>query len=219
LFTAGAVAFAAGLGALAWAANAMVGIERAEADRDRWQRPADVLDALDVPEPGTVGDLGSGVGYFTLRLARRVGPRGRVVAVDVRALPLLLLRLRALPGGGNVTTLHADVEGLDLEPASLDAVLIANTFHELGHPDQALGHAFAALRPNGRLVVVDPSREAAQGASGEHRHLTADEAALHLQRAGFEMVRHQERYIDVPGQLWRLLVARKPGQPPLGGHP
>ena len=70
-----------------------------EAERDSWQRPADVLQALELRKGAVVADLGSGVGYFALKLAERVGRGGRVLAVDVRRFPLVFLRVRALLRG------------------------------------------------------------------------------------------------------------------------
>src|SRR5439155_24110882 len=64
-----------------------------EADRDRWQRPADIIRALDVKDGNVVVDFGSGSGYFTLKLSDAVGPRGEVIAVDLRNLSLQFLRI------------------------------------------------------------------------------------------------------------------------------
>src|SRR5215475_14627847 len=76
-----------------------------EAERDGWQRPADIIKALNVGPGSVVVDLGSGAGYFTLKLSDKVGPKGRVVAVDLRQLSLLFLRVRAfLQGNRNVTS-------------------------------------------------------------------------------------------------------------------
>ena len=67
-----------------------------EADRDRWQRPSDVLKALDLHETEVAVDLGSGAGYFALKLSPLVGQRGEVIAVDIRRLSMFFLRIRAI---------------------------------------------------------------------------------------------------------------------------
>ena len=222
LFCAGALALVGGLAAGSWALNAVPQIERAEADRDRWQRPADVVQALNVTEEAVVVDVGSGVGYFALKLSDRVGERGRVLAVDVRAVPLLVLRARALlRARGNVTAIHADFAEADLPRGGVDAVLVANTYHELADPRAALDHAFAALRPGGRLVVVDPS-DAGEDPSQPpvaHHHASSASALKRLQAAGFEVVRHEEGFIDAPGQSWWLVVVRRPVISRTGGRP
>lgn len=208
-----AVTVAAGLAAGAWMLNAVRHIEAAESDRDRWQTPEGILQALSVADGAVVADLGCGVGYFALKLSDRVGERGEVLAVDGRRLPLLLLRVRALlRRRRNLTALHGDAAEADLPAGRVDAVLLANTYHELADPQAVLAHAFAALRPGGRLVVVDPADggEDAAGASAAHHHEPAASAAGRLRRTGFELVRHEERFIDAPGGPWWLVVARKP---------
>ena len=66
-----------------------------EAERDQWQRPADVIQALDIRAGSTVVDFGSGAGYFALKLSDAVKPNGKVIAVDLRRFSLLFLHLRA----------------------------------------------------------------------------------------------------------------------------
>ena len=219
LFFVAALALAGSLAAAAWLLSAVPEIERAESDRDRWQRPADVVQALNLTDGAVVADLGSGVGYFALRLADRVGERGQVLAVDVRALPLLVLRARALlRSHGNVKAVHADAAEADLPRSGLDAILVANTYHELADPGAVLGHAFAALRPGGRLVVVDPSETGEEPSPPvAHHHLSSASAVKSLRAAGLEIVRHEDRFIDVPGQSWWLVMARKPVASRVGG--
>jgi predicted methyltransferase len=203
-----------------WALGAVGRIQHAESDRDRWQRPADVVQALGVHEEAVVADLGSGVGYFTLKLSDRVGERGRVLAVDARALPLLLLRLRtALRSIRNVNVVHADAAAAALPEDGVDAVLVSNTFHELAEPQATLDHAFAVLRPGGRLVVVDPSeRDGPTESPAAHPHASSASAVAGLRRAGFVILRHDEGFIDAQGQSWWLVVAGKPGSSPLASH-
>jgi hypothetical protein len=66
-----------------------------ERERDQWQRPADIIRALDIRQSSVVADLRCGAGYFALKLAAAVRPPGEVLAVDIRLLPLLFLRVRA----------------------------------------------------------------------------------------------------------------------------
>src|SRR5262245_23786049 len=67
-----------------------------EADRDEWQRPSEVIRRLNLKRDNVVIDFGSGAGYFALKLSDVVGDKGKVVAVDIRSLSLLFLRMRAL---------------------------------------------------------------------------------------------------------------------------
>jgi SAM-dependent methyltransferase len=202
------------LGAALWAAGALRAVDAVEAERDRWQRPADVIRALDVGEGAVVADLGSGVGYFALKLAGRVGPNGRVLAVDVRSFPLLFLRLRGLVRGcSSLTVVRGEAGDPHLPAGRLDAILVANTFHELEDPDEVLGHAREALRPGGRLVVVDPGADVADAGPprhGNHRHASPDEAEGRILRAGLEIVSRDDAFVDEPGRgRWWLIVARR----------
>ena len=80
------------------ALNTISRLNAVEAERDRWQRPWDVVRALDLRPGNVVVDLGCGAGYFALKLSVPIGDRGRVVAEDVRRLPLVFLWFRTISG-------------------------------------------------------------------------------------------------------------------------
>ncbi len=128
-------------------------LEVVEAERDRWQQPEQVVRALDLRPERTVVDLGCGAGYFALKLSPAVGQTGRVVAVDVRTLPLQVLRWRALLGGRhNLQIERGEADDPHLAPGSADAVLIANTWHELRDRPRILAPrpgSAASWRPTG----------------------------------------------------------------------
>lgn len=127
-----------------------------ESERDQWQRPSEVLRALDLRPGNTVADLGSGAGYFALKLSSAVGKQGRVLAVDLRKLSLFFLWTRALlRGQHNVYVVVGEEDNPRLPTGTVDAVLICNTYHEFNDPKLMLSHTFRALRPGGHLVVVD----------------------------------------------------------------
>jgi SAM-dependent methyltransferase len=203
------------LTAACWTSEAIRHVGVVEVERDRWQRPRDVVHALELQDGAVVADLGSGVGYFALKLSDRVGKRGRVLAVDVRRFPLLFLRARALLSGRhNVEVVHGAVDGPRLPAGGIDAVLVANTYHELTHPGAVLDRLLEALRPGGRLVLVDPGPETLHGEPGEletHRHETAASAEDRLRAAGFEILSRQDAFIEGEGHgSWWLIVARRP---------
>jgi predicted methyltransferase len=86
------------------ALQTLVRLDEIEQERDRWQRPAQILQALGVQTGNVVIDLGCGSGYFALKLAPVVGSKGKVLAIDIRELPLLFLWTRAaLRGYHNLT--------------------------------------------------------------------------------------------------------------------
>ncbi len=130
--------------------------ELLESDRDPWQEPERVLDLLAVGAGAAVADLGAGSGYFAERLAARVGPTGRVVAIDIDEEALAMLRTRfPRPRFPQVDLRRATPTDPQLEPGSLDAVLLVDTYHELTEPAAVLTAIRRALRPGGRLVIVD----------------------------------------------------------------
>ena len=197
------------------ALNTLSRLNAVEADRDRWQRSSNVIQALN-PKPGnTVVDLGCGSGYFTLKLSSPVGKTGHVVAEDIRWLPLAFLWVRTiLKKEHNVSLIHGKPNDPELPVNTVNALLISNTYHELADPHAILSHVSRALISGGLLVVVD--REPKPGnvgvaESGEH-DISVERVALDLRQAGFEIVSRQDDFIesDPDSETWWLLVARKP---------
>ncbi len=189
----------------------------AQRTRDQWQRVPEVLEALAVRPGSRVADVGAGQGFFTARLARAVGPTGRVYAVDIAAAALA--RLRALAdtfAQRNITVIEGRLDDPLLPRDSLDAVLIVNAYHEMSAHDTMLARLRAALRSGGRLVLLEPfddsralaSRDAQRGA-----HVIASGfARADLERAGFEVLRLEEGWARMPRsrRAYWLLVARRP---------
>jgi predicted methyltransferase len=155
--------------------------------RDAWQKPDEVV-ALLALGPGSVAcDVGAGPGYFTLRLSRAVGPRGRVYAVDVE--PLLLAALRDRLDAeriANVTPVLSVPSHPLLPPGTCDVVLVVDTYHHFPDGPAYLRRLAAALRPGGRIVNVDfEKRPTPVGPPVGHRvsreAFIADAAAAGLQ--------------------------------------
>ena len=124
-------------------------------DRDAWQRPDQVMDKLLIAERSVVADLGAGGGWFTMRLAGRVGPNGIVYAQDVQPQMIeAITRRTARAQLRNVRT----VLGLPSDPrlpGPIDAALIVDAYHEMGQPVVWLGHVGRALKPGGRIGIVE----------------------------------------------------------------
>jgi predicted methyltransferase len=127
-------------------------------DREAWQKPDQVMDALHVAEGTRVADIGAGGGWFTIRLARRVGPNGRVYAVDVQRLMIEAIKRRIEREG--LQTIVIPVLGGDTDPklppdAQPEAVLIVDAFHEMTDPVLMLRNIAKTLRPQGRIGIID----------------------------------------------------------------
>ena len=215
LFVLSSVAIFGGMYVLYSALNTLRTLDAVEAERDRWQRPVDVLRALDLKDGNTVVDLGSGAGYFALKISPAIGPRGRVIAVDLRRLSLAFLWIRAaLRTPHNIDVVVGEEEDPHLPPATADAVLIANTYHEFRNPRTIIGHVFQALRPGGRLVIVDrgPRPNETEPSNGlAHSHeIPMDAVVQELERDGFDILYREDPFIDRLGDHpWWLLVSRR----------
>lgn len=197
------------------ALNTLRLLDAVEADRDRWQRPADILQALDLHPGSVAADIGSGAGYFTLKLSPAVGSRGEVFAVDLRKLSLTFLWIRAARRSPhNIHIIIGRENDPRLSEGTVDSVLIANTYHEFRNPPLMLDAVRRALRPGSRLVIVDRGPPAAStGSTPEtdpHHEIPLEAVEKDLRANGFDILRRDEKFISLPGEeTWWLLVARK----------
>jgi ubiquinone/menaquinone biosynthesis C-methylase UbiE len=107
-----------------------------------------------------VGDVGAGTGYFSLKIAKRVAPTGKVYANDIQPQMLDILRRRlARDGIGNVTLVLGGIADPHLPPATFDLELLVDVYHELSQPQAMLRHLREALKPDGRLVLLEYRKE------------------------------------------------------------
>ena len=128
-------------------------------DRDEWQRPDEVVAALALAPGQQVADLGAGGGYFTLRFARAVGPEGRVFAIDVDPdMVAYLEQLAADAALPQVVPVLAEPDDAKLADASVDLVFVSNTFHHIEQRITYFARLRRALRPGGRVAVVELSK-------------------------------------------------------------
>jgi ubiquinone/menaquinone biosynthesis C-methylase UbiE/mono/diheme cytochrome c family protein len=155
-------------------------------DRDKEERPDALLDALHI-RPGTaVADIGSGTGYFTWRLAQRVGPTGKVYAVDVQQE--MLDRTKATVDERTLKNVEY-VLGTDtsarLPAASIDLAFVAYTFHEFAEPTETVQSIRRALKPGGRLFVLEYAKESAIAPASPLHRMSFDEIRREIEPAGF----------------------------------
>jgi len=124
-------------------------------DRDAWQRPDQVMDKLLIAERSVVADLGAGGGWFTIRLAGRVGPNGLVYAQDVQPQMIeAITRRTARAQLKNVKTVLGTESDPRL-PGPVDAALIVDAYHEMEQPVVMLRNVARALKPEGRIGIVE----------------------------------------------------------------
>jgi ubiquinone/menaquinone biosynthesis C-methylase UbiE len=125
-------------------------------DRDAWQKPEQIMDALGIADGAAVADLGAGGGWFTIRLARRVGPQGRVYAEDIQPQMIESIQRRVEREGlKNVTLVHGTPTDPRLPAGALDAVLIVETFSEMEDPVSLLKNVARSLKARGRVGIIE----------------------------------------------------------------
>lgn len=175
--------------------------------RDAWQKPDEVVRALGL-RPGQVAcDVGAGPGYFALRLARAVGPQGRVFAVDVEPKILDALRERIAESGlRNVTPVLALGEDPLLPARACDVILIVDTYHHFPDRVKYLARLAQSLRPGGRIANVDyHKRPTPVGPPMDHR-LSRETFLGEAQAAGLAVV---EEPAFLPHQYFVVLRPRE----------
>ena len=127
-------------------------------DRAAWQKPDQIMDALGIADGAHVADIGAGAGWFTTRLARRVGPNGVVYTQDVQRQMLDAIRRRVTREGlANVRTVLGEGSSPNLPRAALDAVLVVDSYQEVNPPDRVvfLRNVASGLKPGGRIGIVN----------------------------------------------------------------
>lgn len=159
-------------------------------DREAWQKPQLILDALGVAEASVVADIGAGGGWFTVRLARRVGPNGLVYAQDVQPETLAAIGKRVRREGlANVRRVLGRGSDPKLPMGVVDAILAVDVLHEVTDRVTFLANLARALKPGGRIGVVEfkpggggPGPEATERVAQDVMEAEAARAGLVLRR-------------------------------------
>jgi len=184
-------------------------------ERDAWQHPEQVMDALGVKPGSAVGDVGCGRGYFTFKLANRVGPSGKVYAEDVKDDQIAEIRRQAKEKG--LSQIEA-ITGTDSDPhlpaGALDAVLIVDAYHEMHQYDAMLAAIYRALKPGGMLALIDGKAEPGKSREDYYsRHRMPEEIERQdAQRNGFRFLRQEPGFVrPEPKKEYYFLIFQKPG--------
>ena len=184
-------------------------------DRELWQKPDQIMDAIGVAEGSKVAELGAAGGWFTLQLAERVGPNGRVYAEDIQPAMLDgIMRRMQSENIAYVTPVLGTPSDPHLPPG-LDAVLISDAFHEMDVEEDRqlvvtlLRHVAQSLKPQGRLGIVDwMPGSGGPGPAADHRaDPTRVIAAAHA--AGLQLIKRE----DLPPFVYLLVFGRPSATP------
>jgi SAM-dependent methyltransferase len=150
------------------------------------EQPEAMLNALKIPRGATVADVGAGAGYHSIRLARRVGPRGTVLATDVQPEMLRTLRGNARAAGvTNIKPVLATQADTRLPTGAVDLILMVDVYHECSDPETILKGLLAALKPGGRLVLVEFRAEDPLVPIRPEHKMTVDQVRREVEPQGF----------------------------------
>ena len=150
-----------------------------------------IVDASCASPGMTVADIGAGTGLFTRLFARRVGPNGRVYAVDIsRTFVENIVRTSREAGLTNVIGVVDNDHEVMLPPNSIDMAFVSDTYHHFEYPRSILASILAALRDGGKLIVIDFRRDPRVNSDWVMRHVRADREVViaEIEDAGFELI-------------------------------
>lgn len=177
-------------------------------EREAEEAPDQALDALGLHAGMTVADVGAGTGYMTLRMARRVGPTGKVYANDLQ--PEMLQKLRAKSQReklSNIETVQGTERDPKLPPNTMDLVLLVDVYHEFSAPQAMLAGIRRSLKPDGRLVLLEYRKEdPAVPIRPEHK-MSVTEVKTEVEAEGYKLDQVIEK---LPRQ--HIIIFRKAAQ-------
>lgn len=179
-------------------------LERTE--REQEEEPDKALDAIGINPGMVIADVGCGTGYFTRRMAKRTGPGGKVFAADIQPRMLeSLKRFAAAEKLTNIETILSTENDPLLPTGQLDLILMVDVYHEFAHPQTMLRHLRAALKPGGRMVLLEYRKEDPEVPIRLEHKMTVEEAKAEVEAEGFKLQKvisslpRQHILIFVPG--------------------
>jgi SAM-dependent methyltransferase len=170
------------------------------------ENPDGALDAMNLRPGMTIADLGSGVGYMTLRMAKRVGPTGKIYGVDLQPGMLALLEKNAKAAGvSNVIPVLGEPADPKLPQGQIDLILMVDVYHEVSQPQAMLRRIRQALKPDGRLVLLEYRAEDPSIPINPDHKMTVEQVRRELEPEGFRLLEPIE---TLPRQHLLILVKR-----------
>ena len=159
-------------------------------ERDAWQKPHAVIEALALKPDAVVADLGAGTGYFAMRLAHMVS-KGRVYGVDLEPDMVKYLAERAKKEGlKNLSAVQGTPSDAKL-PAKVDLVLLVDVYHHIDAREAYFGKLAAALKPGGRVAIIDFNASSKVGPPVRER-MTAEQVQAEMGKAAYRLAAHHD---------------------------
>lgn len=168
-------------------------------ERDVWQKPDQVIDALRLPKNATVADVGAGTGYFSARIAKKI-PEGRIYSADIEPDMVRYLGERAKKDGlTNLLPVQASATSPNL-PEPVDLIMYVDAYHHVGNRVEYYSKLRTSLKPDGRLVIIDFRADTPDGPPKEHR-VALEKSTEELKTAGYTLV---ETFDFLPRQYFAV---------------
>ena len=173
-----------------------------EPGRDQRLQIDRVMDLLHLKPGSTIADIGAGGGWFSVRAARRVGPKGRVIAEDINPKAIASIQQRAQREHlANIVAVLGTPDDPKLTPDSLDAALMLKVYHEIAHPLLVLANLRAALKPGARFGIID------RNGNGSDHGLKESIVREEVEHAGFRQVARYD-FTKADGQDYFLIFEK-----------
>ena len=174
-------------------------------EREKEEAPSKAINALNLAADAVIADIGAGSGYYSFRIAPKV-PQGKVMAVDIQPEMLDFLKKRSEElKVTNVIPHLGAIDDLKLPPASLDAALLVDSYHEFSHPAEMLASLVRSLKPGGRVFLLEFRGEDDEVPIKALHKMTEAQARLELEAAGLRFVSNRR---ELPWQ--HFMVFQRP---------
>ena len=156
--------------------------------RDKWQKPAEVVAAMNLKHGDIVADIGAGTGYFTRRFAVAVGPEGKAMGLDIEPGMVQYMKDDAAKLGlKNYTARVVKTDDPELAPGSVDVVFLCDTYHHIDNRSEYFKHIAKSLKPGGRVIDIDFYKDSDFGPPREHK-IAKEVVIKEMKRAGYHLI-------------------------------
>lgn len=158
-------------------------------ERVKWQKPEEVVKAMDLKSGDVVADIGAGTGYFTRIIAMAVGPEGRAIGLDIEESMVKYMKEDAIKLGlSNYEAKVVPTDDAKLKPKTVDVVFLSNTYHHIANRVAYFKSISKGLKDDGRVVIVDFYKDTDFGPPRDHK-LARSVVIEEMEEAGYHMIK------------------------------